>query len=75
MGCRHISKKDIQSIMERGIINLGRSDRNEKPCPVFAIQGVTDNGESLRIIFAQCNEETKVITCYNLVKDFVCDCQ
>jgi hypothetical protein len=75
MGCRHISKYDIKTIMEKGIINLGRSDLNDKPCPSFALQGSTENGESLRVIFAQCNGETRVVTCYNLKQDFACDCE
>jgi len=74
MDCRHISKEDIQEIIDRGIINLNKSDRNDKPCPTYALQGQTGEGESLRVIFAQCGEETKVITCYNLKKEFECHC-
>jgi len=74
MDCRHISKDDINEIMDRGIINFNKSDTREMPCPTFALQGQTDEGEKLRVIFAQCSDETKVITCYNLQKDFECHC-
>jgi hypothetical protein len=74
MDCRLISKEEIMEIMKKGIINFGRSDRKDRPCPTFALQGRTSSGESLRIIFAQCREETKVVTCYNLEKEFSCDC-
>jgi hypothetical protein len=74
MDCRHITTKDIGQIMEKGIINLNKSDRNRQPCPVYALQGYTDDGRDLRIIFAQCASETKVITCYNLKQDFECHC-
>ena len=74
MDCRHISKEDIREIMDRGIINFNKSDRWERPCPTFALQGVTDDGEKIRVIFAQCSDETKVITCYNLEQDFECHC-
>ena len=74
MECRHISKEDIREIMDRGIINFNKSDRWERPCPTFALQGVTDDGEKIRVIFAQCSDETKVITCYNLEQDFECHC-
>jgi hypothetical protein len=75
MDCRHISKEDIHEIMERGIINFNKSDRWERPCPTFALQGETDEGEKIRVIFAQCTSETKVITCYNLQQEFECHCQ
>jgi len=74
MDCRQISRKDIGEIMRKGIINFNKSNRRERPCPTFALQGQTSDGEKIRVIFAQCNDETKVITCYNLEEDFECDC-
>jgi hypothetical protein len=74
MNCRNISKEDIIEIMQKGIINFSKSDRAAKPCPVLALQGRTTGGESLRVIFAQCREETKVVSCYNLKRHFECDC-
>lgn len=74
MDCRHISKEVITEIIEKGIINFNKSDKYDKPCPTFALQGRTANGESIRVILAQCSSETKVITCYNLEKEFECHC-
>lgn len=74
MDCRHISKEEISEIMENGAINFNRSNRKDQPCPTFALQGRTTSGEKIRVIFAQCFSETKVITCYNLEEDFACDC-
>ncbi len=74
MNCRHISREDIAEIMKKGIIHLGKSDRFDKPCPTYALQGETSDGEKLRVIFAQCEKETKVITCYNLEEEFECHC-
>jgi len=74
MNCRHISKEDISDVMRRGVIIFNKSILRDKPCPTFALQGFTDNGENIRIIFAQCPGVTKVVTCYNLKKDFNCDC-
>ncbi len=74
MDCRHITKEDIDEIRERGVINLNKTNIKDRPCPTFALQGVTDKGESIRVIFAQCSDETKVITCYNLKEDFECHC-
>ena len=74
MDCREISKEDINEIMRKGIINFNKSNRRDRPCPTFALQGETSDGEKLRVIFAQCNDETKVVTCYNLEEDFDCHC-
>ena len=74
MDCRHISDEDIHDIMENGIINLNKSDQNDRPCPTYALQGYTSHGEELRVIFAQCDDDTKLVTCYNLKEDFECHC-
>lgn len=74
MDCRHISQEEVNDIMYKGAINFNRSNRREQPCPTFALQGRTTSGELIRVIFAQCPTETKVITCYNLERDFHCDC-
>ena len=74
MQCRHISQQDVEDIMRSGEINYSKSDVNEAPCPVYAVQGYTRTNEHLRVIFGQCDYKTKVITCYNLDEDFACHC-
>jgi hypothetical protein len=74
MDCRHISQNDINDIMLTGEINYARSDVNDNPCPTYALQGYTNDGQHLRVIFAQCATKTKVVTCYDLEKDFECYC-
>lgn len=74
MDCRHINRDEIAEIMDKGIINLNKSFRNNGPCPTYALQGRTTSGDELRVVFAQCADETKVVTCYNLEKDFECHC-
>ena len=74
MECREIDQSEIGEIMEKGIINFNKSNLRDRPCPTLALQGRTTSGESLRIIFAQCGAETKVVTCYNLEEDFACSC-
>lgn len=74
MNCRKISKSDIQDIMLSGEINYAKTDVNDKPCPTYALQGYTNDGQRIRVIFAQCQTKTKVVTCYDLEKDFECHC-
>ena len=74
MDCRHISQNDINDIMLNGEINYAKTDVNDQPCPTYALQGYSNDGQHLRVIFAQCETKTKVITCYDLEKDFECRC-
>ena len=74
MNCRQITRAEIEEIMEDGIINLNKSKRRDRPCPTYALQGETSDGDKIRVIFAQCDDVTKVVTCYDLEKDFTCDC-
>jgi hypothetical protein len=74
MDCRHISQNDIKEIMRTGEINYRKSNVDETPCPVYAVQGYTTEHEHLRVIFGQCDQSTKVITCYNLDEEPECHC-
>lgn len=74
MDCRHISEADIQAVLDHGVINLAKSDSHDRPCPTLAVQGETEGGESIRVILAQCPAETRIITCYNLHREFECHC-
>jgi hypothetical protein len=74
MLCWNISNKEIDDIMQRGIINFNQSNRMARPCPVFALQGRTTSGKSIRVFFSQCSKETRVIACYQLKKSATCYC-
>ena len=74
MNCLQISKENIEEIMQKGIINFNQSDRGAKPCPVLVLQGETNNGKKLKVIFSQCKSKTSVITCYDLHHNVECNC-
>lgn len=74
MQCREIDRGEIEEIMKKGVINFNKSNRRGRGCPTFAVQGRTTSGESIRVIFAQCPSETRVVTCYNLEREFPCEC-
>src|SRR5436309_15910673 len=48
MDCRHISRKEINEIIEKGIINFNKSNKQDRPCPTFALQSRTAGGEYIR---------------------------
>lgn len=74
MQCRHITQEEVKDIMRNGKINYSKSNVNAHPCPEYALEGTTDDNQRVRIIFAQCDYKTKVVTCIDLGKDWTCDC-
>jgi hypothetical protein len=74
MDCRHITEYEIREVLQRGIVNGLKSNPDDQPCPTYAIEARTDEGQRLRIVFAKCTGEVKVITCIDLDHDFECDC-
>jgi hypothetical protein len=74
MDCRQITKEDILKVLEEGEIISNKSNPNGKPCPTFALQDNITNDETIRVIFAQCSGETKVVTCYDIHRNPECHC-
>jgi hypothetical protein len=76
MDCRHISEADIKEVLREGHVNEAKSQQNESPCPTYAIEDDRNiDGVRLRIVFAKCEHETKVVTCIDRDHEFECDCK
>lgn len=74
MQCRKISQAEVEDIMQEGKINYSKSDTKDKPCPTYALEGITKDEQRVRIVFAQCDYKTKVVTCIDLNTDWECHC-
>ena len=74
MQCRQIDESEIQEIINTGIVNQKKSNANDQPCPTIALEGTSHDNQQLRIVFAKCDDEVKVVTCIDLKNDFDCDC-
>jgi len=74
MECRKISQSEVQEIMQDGKINYNKSDVDARPCPVYALEGITHDNQKVRIVFAQCDFKTKVVTCIDLNTEWECHC-
>ena len=75
MECRHITQEEVKDIMQNGNINYRKSEASGMPCPTYALEGYTHKyNQHLRIIFAQCDNKTKVVTCIDLDVDYECHC-
>jgi len=74
MQCRHVSKAEVEEIMQEGKINYNKSDLQNARCPPYAVEGTTHDDQRVRIVFAQCNDKTVVVTVIDLGTDYACDC-
>ena len=74
MECRKISQAEVEEIMKEGKINYNKSDLQNARCPRYAIEGITMDHQKVRIVFAQCNEKTEVVTVIDLDTDWSCYC-
>lgn len=74
MQCRKISQAEVEEIMRDGKINYTKSDLQNARCPRYAVEGVTSDNQRVRIVYAQCNESTTVVTVIDLETDFECHC-
>ncbi|MEI9946380.1 MAG: DUF4258 domain-containing protein [Chitinophagaceae bacterium] len=74
MECRKITQSEVEEIMQEGKINYTKSDVDAAPCPTYALEGTTHDDQRVRIVFGQCDEKTKVITCIDLGTEWECHC-
>ncbi|MES1215793.1 MAG: DUF4258 domain-containing protein [Bacteroidota bacterium] len=74
MECRHITQAEVEEIMRDGNINYKKSDLKNARCPRYAVEGITKDKQDVRIVFAQCNESTTVVTVIDLDTEWTCDC-
>ncbi len=74
MKCRKISQAEVEDIMQHGDINYNKSDLQNARCPRYAVEGETSDDQRVRIVYAQCNQSTTVVTVIDLETDFKCSC-
>jgi len=74
MECRHISEQEVAEAMQEGKINYKKSDIRNSRCPRYAIEEITKDDQHIRVVFAQCNNYTEVVTVIDLDTEWTCDC-
>jgi hypothetical protein len=75
MKCRSIDETEVENILRKGEINYQKSDLKDKPCPVYALEGLSDDGQHIRVITGNCHKEAVIITVIDLDNDHPCDCE
>ena len=81
MQCRHISEAEIRELLGngkspgKGKINYDKSAVRDKPYPTYAIEGKTSTGKELRIVIADADSISRVVTTIDLkMEKDSCDC-
>lgn len=68
MQCNGITLEEIKTVLKTGKINYDKSSVREKPCGTYAVEGNTADGQNIRIIIADCDTISKVVTAIDLVR-------
>lgn len=74
MKCRRISQAEVEETMRQGKVNYNKSDFHNARCPRYAVEAVTHDNQRVRVVYAQCNRSTTVVTVIDLQTDYECDC-
>ena len=74
MECRHITQGEVEETMQEGGINYHKSDISNSRCPRYAVEDVTKDNQKVRVVFAQCNDYTEVVTVIDLDTQWTCNC-
>jgi hypothetical protein len=74
MDCRGITEDEVKQILVKGEVNYGKSEPEAKPDPKYALEGITADGQQVRIVFAPDHGKVVVITAIDLGKEWPCNC-
>ncbi|HSB91891.1 MAG TPA: DUF4258 domain-containing protein [Flavitalea sp.] len=74
MACRQVDSSEVIEILEHGSINYKKTDTTGSRDPKFALEGQTDDGQHVRIVFAMAGAKTVVVTVIDLDQNYECDC-
>ena len=63
MECRHITASEIDEVLKGEHVNLRKSGQSheEANCPTKAYEGVTHNGQTVRVVVAECADKAKLL--------------
>jgi hypothetical protein len=76
MKCRNISEGELKQVLKSGKVNYDKSEVHGKPCPTYAVEGITATGKKLRIVIADCDSISRVVTAIDLkMEQDSCDCK
>lgn len=76
MKCRGISEEEIRQLLKTGKINYDKSKVHDEPCGTYAVEGVTTDKQEVRIVIADCDTISRVVTAIDLkLQTDTCSCK
>jgi len=75
MGCRQIDGFEVNEILSHGRINQRKSQPDASPCPKYAIEGESRDGQTVRAVIADCDRNVKLVTVIDLDNNYKCSCK
>jgi len=73
MDCREIDESEVKEILKEGKINYDKVEEGPKG-KSYPFEGVTHDGQHVRIVFAPHENELVVVTVIDLEKEWQCNC-
>lgn len=74
MKCRHITQQEVKDILVNGTINYNKSDLHDPRGATYAVEGMTNDKQHVRIIFAPKQQHLTVVTVIDLEVEYACNC-
>jgi len=76
MKCRSITESEIRQVFKSGKVNYDKSSVHDKPYPTYAVEGPTADGKKLRIVVADLDTISRIVTAIDLrMETDSCDCK
>lgn len=76
MDCRKIDMSEVKLALDQGKINHQKSEPRKKPCPVYAREVFSKKDkQKIRVVSADCKDESTIITVIDLTTDHHCFCK
>ena len=76
MDCREITEQEVKQVLREGKINYSKSDLKQSDCTKrYVVDGYSKDKQHIRIVVVPCSDEITVITCIDLDRDWVCNCE
>ncbi|MBC7868028.1 MAG: DUF4258 domain-containing protein [Gloeobacteraceae cyanobacterium ES-bin-316] len=74
MDCRQIDESEVEEILREGILNENKIQKSKKGFS-YPLEGITHDGQRVRIVYAPQGEKLVVVTVIDLEKDVACECE
>jgi hypothetical protein len=73
MACRHVDEEEIKELLKSGTINERKIEKSSRGT-TYPIEGISRDGQLLRVVVAPHNEKIVVVTVIDLRQEWSCDC-